>query len=516
MRYLFGPFLLDSALFELLRDGEPVAIEPQVLSLLLALVERNERLVTRDELIDVVWHGRIVSDTAVSSRIKSARQAIGDDGTRQSMIRTVHGRGFRFVGEVRLAPPAAPSRAYAAQPSEALEGQQPSLAVLPLETLGDCGELAFIAEALPHELIGQLSRLRWLIVIARGSAFRIRGPATDPVKVGELLGVRYSLSGTLETRGTRIAISAELADTRDGAILWAERFTAPVEAVHEIRGRIASEIMAALEVRIPLNEAQRARPEIPEQLDAWSAYHLGLQYMFRFSAAQNEAASRMFELALAKSPHFARASAGLSFTRFQNAFLRYRGDPAEEARLARAHAERALECDPLDPFVNLAMGRALWLQGELRDSLPWLARATSLSPNYAQAIYATAWTRTLLGEGAAGQADADRSMQLSPIDPLHYAMLATRALSHLVRGEDEEASAWSDDAARAPGAHVLIDLIAVACQELGGAPDAAARWAARARLRDPRLTKEDFFRSFPFDAPSARQRIGMALDRHGF
>jgi TolB-like protein len=515
MRYRFGPYLLDGDQFELRREDAPVPVEPQVLSLLLALVERCDRLVTRDELIDLVWHGRIVSDAALSSRIKSARQAVGDDGRSQALIRTVHGRGFRFVGAVALAPSHAPDARLPIAGEDPV-GLRPSIAVLPLERLGDPGPLGFVAEALPHELIAQLSRLRWLNVIARGSAFRIRGTAADPVNVGQLLGVRYCLSGTFEAEAKRIAIAVELADTRDGTLLWAERFTAPVEAVHEIRARIVAEIIAALEIRIPLNEAQQAQVAVPEQLDAWAAYHVGLQNMFRFNASGNEAAALMFGHALSKAPHFARAHAGLSFTRFQNAFLRYRGEPAEEARFARAHAERALECDPLDPFVNLVMGRSLWLEGALRDSLAWLERATGLSPNHAQSIYATAWTETLLGHGESGQAHADRSMTLSPIDPLHYAMLATRALSHMVRGEDEIAAHWADRAARDPGAHVLIDVIAAGCHDLAGQPEQARQWTERARRRDPRLGREDFFRSFPFDDRQVRARLSKSLERQGF
>jgi hypothetical protein len=162
-----------------------------------------------------------------------------------------------------------------------------------------------------------------------------------------------------------------------------------------------------------MNEARMARLSDPRNLDAWASYHLGLQHMFRFSAADNAAAATHFEAAARLEPELARAHAGLSFTRFQNAFLRYQGDPAEQAGLARAHAELGLECDPLDPFVNLAMGRALWLQGELQDSLPWLARSTALSPNYAQAVYATAWTETLLGQGAEGPAHADPGLVAS-------------------------------------------------------------------------------------------------------
>ena len=80
MIYLFGTFAIDTEAYEVRRDGSPVAVEPQVFDLLVLLVENHDRIVTRDEIIERVWKGRIVSDTAISSRIKAARRAIGDDG----------------------------------------------------------------------------------------------------------------------------------------------------------------------------------------------------------------------------------------------------------------------------------------------------------------------------------------------------------------------------------------------------------------------------------------------------
>lgn len=516
MIYRLGQFDLDAGRFELRKDGAATPVEPQVLAVLLLLVERRDALVTRDELIERVWNGRIVSDSAIASRIKSARRALGDDGVRQHMIRTVHGRGFRFVGEVqeganrRRSAGAAASRAAAESPQGTAK---PSIAVLPFQRLGAPGQHALIADALPHDLITALCRLRWLRVIARGSSFRLRD--ADAGRVGALLGVRYCLSGSLEATGRTIAVSAELADTGNSAVLWSERYVCPVQEVHEIRARILASVTAALEIHIPFHEACLARLGAPERLDAWSAYHLGLQHMFRFNEQDNRAAAAMFRHAVAKEPDFARAHAGLSFTHFQSAFLKYGVDPAAEAALARSSAERAIQFDPLDPFVNFAMGRSLWLEGDLEASLGWLGRATDLSPNYAQGIYATAWTETLLGRGGEGQEHADRSMALSPIDPLHYAMLATRALSHLVRGEDEEAAAWADRAASAPGAHVLIEMIASACQALRGDSGRAEAWADKVRRRGTGLGQADFFRSFPFHDAAIRRRLSEGFARHG-
>ncbi len=101
MIYRFGPFTLDSARRELSRDGAEIAVEPQVFDLLRVLIERRDRVVSRDDLLEAVWNGRIVSEATLGSRINAARTAIGDTGTGQRWIRTLPRKGVRFVGAVR-------------------------------------------------------------------------------------------------------------------------------------------------------------------------------------------------------------------------------------------------------------------------------------------------------------------------------------------------------------------------------------------------------------------------------
>ena len=513
MLYRFGPFELDALRFELRENDVAVAVEPQVLSLLLFLVANRNRLVTKDEIVSAVWHGRIVSDAAISSRVKSARRVVGDDGDAQRVVRTIHGRGFRFVGAVDEAPPSL-AAAVIENDEPLTEPARPSIAVLPLSTIGDLGPLTIVAEALPHEIIRALSRLRWLFVIARASSFRFAGPAHDLRRIGELLGVRYILSGTLEAFGGRVAVAVELAKASDGGVVWAERFKVSVGAVKDLRAEIVASVVAALEVQIPLHEASRVQLASPELMDAWSAYHLGLQRMFRFTAANNAAAAHLFEHAIAKDQGFARAHAGLSFTRFQDAFLDY-ADRATATAAACEAAERAVTLDPLDPFANLAMGRAHWLSGDLDGSIAWLDRSTALSPNYAQGIYAQAWAQALLSRGDSGQCSTDRAMALSPLDPLRYAMLATRALSHLVRDEAASAVPWAERAAREPGAHAFIDVIAAACNAAVGDIAHARKRIEIARKRQPSVTRDKFFRSFPFSEAEVRSRIGALLGQSG-
>jgi TolB-like protein len=505
--YRFGAFELDRSKIELRHDGGIVPVEPQVFALLLLLAENRDRLVSREEIIEKVWDGRAVSDSALDSRVKSARRALGDDGKAQRFIRTVHGQGFRFVAEL--------AEAAAETGREPVGDAKPSIAVLPFRLVGPGTSYDAFADALPDELIAELARLRWLFVIARGSSFRFRSAEPDVIEVGKALGVRYCVTGTVEIADAKLAVTVELSDTRDGGVMWGERISSALADVHETRATILARLVAALELQIPLHEARRARLVSPENLDAWSAYHLGLQHMFRFHRGDNAVAGDLFARAVAGDPGFARAHAGLSFVHFQNAFLRYTPDVGAEIHRARVSAERGVELDPLDPFANLMMGRSFWLEGDLETSLGWLERATALTPNYAQGIYARAWTHVLAGRGGVGRHDTDLAMALSPLDPLHYAMAATRSLSHIVAGERADAAAWAEKAARSPGAHVLIAVIAMAAHALNGDRERAEIWAANVRERAGAITKEDFFRSFPFTDPATRRRISKALASFG-
>ena len=518
MLYSFDEFELDAGKIELRRDRALVPLEPQVFSLLLLLVENSERMVSREEIIEKIWDGRFVSDSAITSRIKFARQALGDSGKAQRYIRTIHGQGFRFVANVKTAVSGNKSvRASSdADDPQILQSDRPSIAVLPFKLIGLAGQYSAIADAVPHDIIAALARLRWLFVIARGSSFRFRSIDDDIGKIGSALNARYCLSGTVEVFGRSIAITVELADTGTGGVLWGDRIAGQIDDVHVIRDQIITNIISALELHIPLNEAQLARLTSPENLDAWSAYHLGLVHMFRFNRKDNASATAMFENAITKEPGFARAYAGLSFTHFQNSFMGYSTDIAGETDKARRYAERGIELDPVDPFANFTMGRSFWLNGDLESSLTWLDRATALSPNFAQGYYARAWADTVSERGEDGRGNVEAAMSLSPIDPLIYAMRATRALSCLVEDEVAEAATWADEAARTPGAHVFISLIAVVAHTINDDDSKAAFWAADARRRRDDVSQERFFRSFPFRTGNLRNKISAALTKHGF
>lgn len=508
MVWTFGAYRIDPERHELTRDGQPVRVEPQVFAAIVHLIGQRDRMVSKDELAEAVWPGAEVSDASIASRIKAARAALGDDGARQEVIRTVHGLGFRFVAPV--------TEARGPVPEVPRPLGRPSVAVLPFRILGAEEGLAILSEAIPHEIILALSRLRWLAVTARGSSFRFRQQDPDFDLVASSLGVRYVVSGVMEAGARAVSVMVELTDCESGEVIWADRIARPLDAIADLRMVIVTRIIAALELRVPENEARRADLRGTAPFDAWASFHLGLRHLYRFTATDNALAKGHFERATGLDPTFARAHAGLSFTSFIDAFLRIVPDIPAAALAARRHAERGLEIDPLDPFVNFTMGRAHWLTDEAETARHWLSRATAINPNYAQGFYASGFTAMLIGEGPACEAAIASALELSPIDPLLYGMYGVRAQMLIQQGDFAGAARWAEKAATAPGAHHLIALIAVAACGLAGAKEAATKWAGTARAKRRDVSAGDYSRAFPIRDGQTRQTIEAVLRGHGF
>ncbi|WP_324826789.1 winged helix-turn-helix domain-containing tetratricopeptide repeat protein [Qipengyuania zhejiangensis] len=520
--YCFEEFELDSARFELRRNGSRLHVEPQVLSLLILLAANRERMVGKDEIIERIWDGRAVSESAVAARIKAARKSVGDDGKGQRLIRTIHGKGFRFVGDVVERGAVQTVTITTPQPelvaADAIDSAlrtsrngRPSIAVLPFTLVGEPGPHDILVDALPADIIMDLSRMHWLFVIARGSSFRFREPDTDPLAVGRELAVRYCLTGSIEISGQTVTVGVTLVDTRDGEAIWADQYRGDLSELQQMRPDIEAHVVAALELQIPRNEVRLARMRPASGLDAWACFHLGLDHMYRFTRDDNARAAQLFEQSLERDPYFSRALGGLSFTHFQNAFLLYADDPKAEMEVARTFAHRAVEADRLDPFAHFNVGRSFWIDGNLQDSLVWFDQATSLSPNFAQGVYNRGLVGVMVGRTDQADADLSLALDLSPLDPLAYAMVSSRALAALQNGDLGQAAELGARAARMPGAHKHIELIAAFTAHLVGDQAGAQRWLAKARSADPALSADTFFRAFPFANTVAREVMERSM-----
>lgn len=506
----FGDCELDTARFELRRAGRAQQMEPQVYRLLLHLVENRDRVVTRQELNDVVWNGRIVTEAALGSRIKDVRRAIGDSGKSQTRIRTVQRTGYRFVAPVSSdESEAARLGARAGDVSEVvstadhLDGLeltlpiQPSVAVLPFRTVhGDPTHWEF-ADGLTHDITTRIAQARWLFVVARGSAFKFRSGPYDARDVGRALGVRYVVQGHVQISGNRISVHAVLSDCAESRERWAHGFHRKLNDICEMQDEIAETIVGSVESEIEHSERERAALQTPAGLDAWSAYHRGCWHMYRFAPADYDQAEYFFRLCSELDPQAARAYAGLSFIHWQRAFLELTSDRSAELDRALACAERCLTVDPREPLGHWALGRALLLRCDVDQAVDELELAAAANPSFAVGQYSLAFALMHRAESARSNEVVAKARRLSPYDPLTFAMFAVRAQNLAVVGNYAEAAALASRAARQPNAHYQVTAIGAYCSLLAGREQTAKDLYARVLSVRPTYTAKDFFRAFP-------------------
>jgi len=416
-------------------------------------------------------------------------------------------RSARGVARALEAPP--PLEPAAVPPRRA------SIAVMPFADRSAVPTRGGPADALAHDVITRLAKLRSLFVIAQGTVFALHERKLGAEDAGRLLDVDYVVGGSVGVRAGRLAASVELTETRSARVVWAELFNRPLDDAFLVLEEIGNRIVASVAAEIELIERNRAILRPPESLDAWGAHHRGLWHMYRFSRADNEEAQQLFTQALRLDPTFSRAYAGLSFTHFQGAFQGW-AERAPQLEAAYRSAAQGLMVDDRDPAAHWAMGRALWLRGRHDESAAELEQAIALSPNFALAHYNLAFVHATLGDPQAALAPSDYSRDLSPFDPMLFAMLAVRALALTRLGRYEEALEWARRAAARPNAFPHIQVIAALAHALAGALDEARAYAAAVRRTAPGYRLEDFLAAFQFDAAEAARfregarRIGLA------
>ncbi len=286
MQFLFSNHVLDTDLRELGSEGRVIPVEPQVFDLLVHLLENRERVVSKDDLIDKIWHGRSVSDSTLTSRINAARRAVGDNGAEQNLIRTVPRKGVRFVGAVvtQLRNPSADDAAAApehqvrpSQPGPPLP-DRPAIAVLPFTNMSGDREQDYFSDGISEDIITALSKLRWLFVIARNSSFVYKGRSVHINLIAQELGVRYVVEGSVRRSGDRVRISVQLTDVSTGSHIWAERYDRDLADVFALQDEITESIVAAIEPQLYVAENFRAQRKPPGSLDAWDLVVRGLSH----------------------------------------------------------------------------------------------------------------------------------------------------------------------------------------------------------------------------------------------
>jgi TolB-like protein len=459
LSYVFDGYLLDPERRELRRRGELVPVEPQVFDLIEFLIRHRDRVVSKDDLIAGVWNGRIVSESALTSRLTAARQAIGDSGEAQRLIRTVPRKGHRFVGEVReeersgASPQAAPvtnSPTRSATVSifaPALKlPDKPSIVVLPFSNHSGDPSQDYFADGTVEDITITLGRLPWLFVIGSRSAFTYKNRAVDVRQIGVELGVRYVLMGSVRKEGTRVRITAELADASHGGHIWADRFEGELDSIFALQDRVAAHVSTAIAPALRNEEIERARRKPTESLTAHDLFLRALPLQ-RVSYAQNLEALQFLNRAIEFDPSYGTAY-GLSAVCYfwQKVFGWVApNDPQLTEGVRFAHLAAMNGKNDSEALWMAAQGLTI-LGGELEAAVGLCEKAISLNPNSSNAWGMSGIANGYLGNYDTGLEHLARARRLTPLEFPFVNYWAARSHVHFAAGNFEEVVRDADKA----------------------------------------------------------------------
>src|SRR5215469_7868494 len=418
MQFVFCNHRLDGDRRELLCGSESVAVEPQVFDLLIYLVENRDRVVSKDDLIASIWHGRIVSDSTLTSRINAARKALGDSGGKQELIRTIARKGIRFVGDVHPGPLNVDTQRDAQEPSRAtlLSPERPAIAVLPFDNMSGEAEQEYFSDGISEDIITALSKLRWFFVIARNSSFTYKGKAVHMKQIADELGVGYVVEGSVRKSGDRVRITAQLNDVATGSHIWAERYDRDIADVFAVQDEITDAIVGAIEPQLYVAENFHAQRKPPDSMDAWDLVMRGLSHYWRLTRQDNVVAQALLEKATAIDPNYGQALGVLAASYTFSAHMGWE-DMASTVPIAKRAALAAIQVDSEDPWAHHALGCVHLFTRHFEDSLAEFELALQLNPNFslAQGYYGLALS--YCGRWQEAEAAAARALRLSPRDP---------------------------------------------------------------------------------------------------
>jgi TolB-like protein len=526
----FDGFEIDTARHELRREGNRVAIEPQVFDLLVHLVRNHDRIVTKNDLIETVWKGRAISEAALSSRVSAARRAVGDSGADQRLIRTINKHGFRFVGAVEVAEETSvfgSPMAMAGQRASAKCGrpdmsalawsERASIAVLPFHNISGDPEQGHLADGITEDIITGLSRQQWFSVVDRNSSFAHKGETIDTRKLACELGARYILEGSVRKAGGRIRITAQLVDATKRIHVWADRHDCEAADIFRRQDEITNRIVDSVRSQLVMAEAMRLRCKRSDGVDAHDLVTQALPHMWRMSVGEQQLAQKLLLQATAlKSPQGAHAHALLGWT-YMNMFnLDSHAPISELTEKALEAGATALALDPQDYWGQLVLGLGHARQRRPEDAVRHLSQCIDINPNFALGYAGLGYAFACGGQPQRGLDALERAWRLGPLDPFLSMCAPVTSYMALFALEryDESIAVCRAVAARHPSHAGARRLMTVSLGLLGRIDEAEQSLASTLALQ-PDFSTDHVAYNTVFANASDRSRFLRGLQKAG-
>ena len=416
--YQFGRCVIDSDKHQLLVSGIRRHIEPQVFDLLLLLVEQGGEVVSQDALIETVWRGRIVSDSAISVRINAARKAVGDDGSKQAIIKTVPRRGFRLIADIeRLDPPPGKISSLSSQQENDTD-TRPVVGVFPFESLSE--DLPpYLVRGIAEDIATELSRFPDFAVIAPYSTFRHDFRDRDHFEVASSLGITHIVCGSLAGQNSLERVTVSLVSTESGTTLWSERYDVHGDDYFKAQDDLVQKIVSTLNQGLNLHLMEAARSKPPASLSAYEAMLRGL-FIYKWgvgSMDEAEQARFWFDRAIELDPDYGRARAWRECVHTY-----WWSSPPSESDLSDAmdRINRAMNSDQSDHEVHRIKGALHMCCGEHELGDYHLAKAVEVNPNDAHILVSIGHYRGYLAENSDDLTYIDIAFERNPLHPHWY------------------------------------------------------------------------------------------------
>jgi TolB-like protein/DNA-binding SARP family transcriptional activator len=394
--------------------------------------------------------------------------------------------------------------------------REPLIAVLPFRSLTGDPAHDFIAEGLVEDLIEALSRVPNFFVISRLSTLTFKNQDRQPREIGDILGVRYVLSGSVRVLGDRVRVTIELTDTQLGAPLWFAKLDERFVDLFEVQDRLSEMIARKVAPFLHAAEVNRIHVKRPDSLEAYDLFLRAQENMHNSSRTVFQAAEALFDAALAKDPNYATALAWRAYWHVLRVGQGWSPDPADDAAQADRFARSAIECNSVEPMGFAVHGHvASYLYRDFDLASRRFETALSINANAAPAWLWSAATQAWMGNGSRAVEEINKALTLSPYDPLMYAYSSIAAIAYLINGLYERAIECALRSLRENQTYTASYRLLVIALVLAGRDDDARASVRRLLELEPRLTVAGWRRRYPGSTSSHTDLFCDALARAG-
>jgi adenylate cyclase len=319
---------------------------------------------------------------------------------------------------------------------------KPSIAVLPFTNMSGDPEQEYFSDGITEDIITALSRLHWFFVIARNSTFAYKGRPVDVKNLGQQLGVRYVLEGSVRKSGRRVRITSQLIDATTNNHIWAERYDRELSDIFALQDEITASVTAAIEPKLLAAEAIRAESRAIEDLNAWDLVARAVSHFWKLTATESATAIAMLRQAVQRYPDYAPAHSILAFALVVSGHLGWTASANNRAFAAEC-ALRAAELDDQDPWAHVALGYLAFTARQTDEAVDCFRRALDLNPNFAAAHGYIGVALAFDGRSEDAIESSQRAIRMSPRDPLNFYFVGAVAAAHYLAGRYAEAVDWA-------------------------------------------------------------------------